>query len=139
MQYCAAGNNYTADDSNCSIFYQCEDINKVLYCKEGLAYDISTQGCNWASQVPGCEYLLPSLDGVDFSACSNETCHVPGECGFYYDCKTRARQPCAYGLVFSLTNRTCVDPSEVPGCEGYIPSPTPVPVPEKNCYQPKKP
>ena len=138
-EYCDGGSNYTKDSSDCSIYYECRNLSSVFYCSAGQAFDVSVQTCKLASQVAGCENLLPSLDGVDFSACNNETCLVPGDCGFFYNCETKIRQPCPHGLVFRLLHGSCQLPEKVPGCEGYIPSPTPVPVIEKNCYQPKKP
>ena len=138
QELCGGGNNYTKDSSNCSIFYDCVDLNTVLECSSGLAFDYSAQQCEWPSYVSGCEYLSISSDGVDFSGCNNETCLVPGECGFFYDCVTRTKQPCDHGLVFSYVDGYCTYPELVPGCENYTPAPTtPYPVTQRSCYHPK--
>lgn len=50
---------YVRDEKDCSVFYQCIDINgsykiERFSCSSGLAFDPSINGCNFKNNVAGC-------------------------------------------------------------------------------------
>ncbi|XP_076065887.1 protein obstructor-E-like [Oratosquilla oratoria] len=120
-------------ETSCTRYWTCWNGTATeQFCIGGLLYNEDSHGCDWPSQVAGCQKHPLCKDAPDAKVPLGKSCERYWSCQGGYP----RLQRCAATLVFDKVSRRCVQP---PTDDCDIPSTTPAPEEERQPLRNERP